>query len=128
MEVWLGFSPEAGLWYKLASAGPSSGEDVPTQGPTTSLFEPQLSAESGPVLIGTKEALVLEEIAADLPQVPNTRLVEERVATLPWVPATGPTEESEGAQGAKSRGWTSYPSPGKLLNYEHSFFVLEVSL
>lgn len=67
MEVWLGFSPEAGLWYKPASAGPSSRANVPTQGPIASLFEPQVSPESSPVLTGTKEAVVMEEITADLP-------------------------------------------------------------
>jgi hypothetical protein len=45
MEVRLGFSPDAGLWFEPSLAGPSVGADVPTEGLTTPLSEAPVSAE-----------------------------------------------------------------------------------
>jgi hypothetical protein len=80
MEARLGFSPEAVLWSEPASAGPSGGSDMPAQGPTTSLSEARVSTELGPSPIVAEEIVVVEEIIADLPQLPDTRLTEEDAA------------------------------------------------
>jgi hypothetical protein len=66
MEVWLGFSPEAGLWSEPASVGPSDSAGVLTQGPTSSLPKAQSSARPDPVLVVAEEAVVMEEIIARL--------------------------------------------------------------
>lgn len=47
MEVWLGFSPEAWLWSKPASAGPSGHADAPAQGATASLSDAPMLLRKG---------------------------------------------------------------------------------
>lgn len=64
MEVWLGFSPEAGLWSEPASAGPSGSAGVLKQGLTSSLPEVQSSARPDPIPVVAEEAVVMEEIIA----------------------------------------------------------------
>lgn len=122
MEVRLGFSPEAGLWSAPASMGPFGGAKVPVSRTTASLPEAWESAEPGSSPIITKEVVVIEEITADLLQVPSVGM---RAATLPQAPVAG-------QRGPRSRkpmvDVDAYPGPSKLLNYDRSFFVLEVYL
>lgn len=67
MEVRLGFSPEAGLWSRPTSAGPSGSTDIPTQGPIASLSEPRVSAEPAPVSAVVEEAEAVREETTALP-------------------------------------------------------------
>lgn len=125
MEVQLGFSPEARLWSEPASAGLSDGADVPVEGPTAPLSEARVSAKPGPIPAVAEVAVMVEENTIDLPRCSIPSLWRRGSSSRPRCLPRG-----EGAGGARNRGWTwtSCPSPGKLLNYECSFFVPKVPL
>lgn len=64
----------------------------------------------------------MEEITVDLPQVPSMGV---RATTLPQAPVAG----QRGSRSQKPRvDVDAYPGPGKLLDYDRSFFVLDVYL
>jgi hypothetical protein len=122
IKVRLGFSLEARLWSAPASVDPSGGTKVPASGTTASLPEARASAKPGPSPIIAKEVAVVEEITAGLPQVPS---VGVRATTSPQAPVAG----RRGPRSQKPRlDVDAYPGLGKLLDYDHSFFVLEVYL
>jgi hypothetical protein len=67
MEVCADFSPEAGLSSSPASAGPSGGAALPSQGPAAFLSEAQASADPAFHPIKAEEAEVVDEEVVPLP-------------------------------------------------------------
>jgi hypothetical protein len=67
MDVRAGFSPETGLGSAPASAGPSGGATLTSQGLIASLSGVRVSAEPTPVPAEAEEAEVVEKEGAPLP-------------------------------------------------------------
>jgi hypothetical protein len=93
MEIRASFSPETGLSSASASAGPSGGATLPSQGLITSLSRIRVSAEPTPVLAEAEEAEVMEKEGAPLPVEAVVVPAGAAVGSPQRPPAGGNTEE-----------------------------------
>jgi hypothetical protein len=90
MEVRLGFSPEAKLWFEPALTSPTSGADMSVPGAAASQSEAQVSIELGLALVVKEEAAAVDKVVDPL-QVPTVVLkgLRSRGPRLMGVPRSG---------------------------------------